>query len=265
MFQVGQEVLVPAASIGSAGDGPALLERLVLDTSGRSIFVDGIDNTVKRVPSKFVHREFGLALIRVGDFRSESTLLDPLVDSLGAYFNLLLPLERHWIWKIRTLDELEEQWETNHSLLTHVVLIGHGSSKAFDFVGGAMTGDELGAALTALAPATPPKDFISIACETGRSPFAKHFSQTPICQSILGAFQEIHGAVALQFVETYFSSLLLIGSSSRVALRRAQEGLPSGTHFAEWRDGRKTAYYGSAARRAKADVEGQVAEDDVPG
>lgn len=261
IYTPGDEVLVPASTIHLAGRGPALLERKVLSVAGKSIFVDGPNEEVIRVPSKYVHHNFGVALIRIGDLSTEEVLLDPVADSLDRYFELLLPTDRHWTWRIRTLSELVAVWERNHPLISHVVIVGHGSSEAFHLVDGTVSGHDLATALHEAAQDASPKAFISLGCETGRAPFAKEFSQSDCCRWFLGAFQDIHGAVAAQYVETYFSSRLLIGSTHGVARRWAQAGLPNRVHFAEWFNGHKSATYKGSIRIEPDPREVEVVDD----
>lgn len=236
-FAEGDVVLVPAVALGLADDGPALRERTVLAVEERSVRVDGAAGQTVKIGVARVHKDFGLGLLRVGDIESELGLLDPLASSLEQYFRLLLPDDRMWIWRLRTVAELKLYWSANHGALTHVVLVGHGSKTSLKFVDGWVLGSNLAAELTQAAPGGSAKAFISLACNTGYAGFGKSFSEAGCCAWLAAPFQAVHGAVALQYAETYFSSLLLAGSKPGRARRRAQAALPGRNHFVEWRNG----------------------------
>lgn len=240
-FAVGDDVLVPAAASGDTGNGPALRERKVLQLVDRSVLVNGPpDQPACKVGVARVHKDFGLVLVRIGDVASDPELLDPLANSLEHYFRLLLPPgDRFWVWRIRTQAELEEYWKAFQGVVTHVVLAGHGSPTSMKFLDkGWVTGAALGAALMAAVPDGTAKEFVSLACQTGHMPFARGLSSAACCASLTAPFQAVHGVVAMQYAETYFSTLLVEGASAGNARRRAQAALPHGNHFRLWRNGK---------------------------
>jgi hypothetical protein len=146
------------------------------------------------------------------------------------------------VWWVRTLAELRIYWTQNEATLTHVVIVGHGSDSSIRFLDDTISGEDLGSELSEATAGGTPKTFISLACKTGHATFAKKFSTTPCCERIVAPFQSVHGAVALQYTQTYFSSLLLAGSKPGRALRNAQLSLPAGNHFTEWKQGEKIAH-----------------------
>ncbi|PND54337.1 hypothetical protein CRM90_28405 [Mycobacterium sp. ENV421] len=52
----------------------------------------------------------GFVLVRIGDFLTEATLLDPLAKSVLQYLRLMLPDDLITFLKVRTLNELQEWW-----------------------------------------------------------------------------------------------------------------------------------------------------------
>ncbi len=236
MFAEGDRVIVPAVALGLVEDGPALREREVLGVQGRSVVVNTTGDATTTVGTRRVHRDFGLALVRIGDLETESTLLNPMVDSLEQFFRVLLPDDRLWTWRIRTLAEFKKCWSLQHSVVTHVVLVGHGSATSLKFVDQWVAGTALGAALVE-AGASDAKEFVSLACYTGRKSFAGGLSTSACCASITGPFGAVHGAVAMQYAQTYFSSLLLGGAAVGTARRHAFQSLPRGNRVRLWKKG----------------------------
>lgn len=81
-------------------------------------------------------------------------------------------------------------WSANHRGTSHVVILGHGVDYGLQFMAnGGLTsvrGRVLADRPRQLAPDTPAKTFISLACRTGRAAFAKPFSESSICRDFIG-------------------------------------------------------------------------------
>lgn len=248
-FELGEPVLVPASRLANPAQQPfALVERTVLGQSDRSVCVDdgaGLGGTVN-IASRLVHpSSLGFLVLRVGDFGSEATLLDPLAKSVLQFLRLLVPDNDVRAVSLRTLAELDEHWTSHHAGTSHVILVGHGSTDSVLFVGdGPVTGSELAARLASLAPATPPKVFLSLACLTGHAAFAKPFSKSPVCRDLIAPFHSIHGAAASQFCQSLLAEHLLAGRELPYAHARAATSVVGGVSFRRWR-------HGSICARAK--------------
>ena len=85
-----------------------------------------------------------------------------------------------------------------------------------------------------------PKTFVSLCCKTGDADFGGAFSQSTICHSLLAPFHSVHGAIASQFCQTFFSHHLLSGKSVTVAFNKSRNAIPEGTHFRLWKNGHLT-------------------------
>jgi len=88
---------------------------------------------------------------------------------------------------------------------------------------------------------TAKKTIISLSCETGRSTFAKEFSEIPTCGHLIAPFHSVHGAVASQFFQTYMCWHLLYGKSTMIAFKKAAETVPGKDIFRLWRNGEHDA------------------------
>ena len=75
--------------------------------------------------------------MKIGDFSSESGVLDPLAASIGEFLRLLLPDDQLHRLELRTLTELESFWRQHHAAYSHVVITGHGSREGYGTASGA--------------------------------------------------------------------------------------------------------------------------------
>lgn len=237
-LQVNEEVYVPLNRLGVDRTGiSAFLHTKVLAVRNRTVTVDLLDNgATADVASSAVHRNVGVCIFAVGDIDTEPTLIEPLRKSVLQYCRLLLPQPSLLLYSIRSIAELRTFWQRDHALCSHVILIGHGSGTGLDFAVDGLVGPKELGALFADGGATP-KQFLSLCCETGRSSFAAPFSQASRCQTFIAPFQSVHGAIASQFLQTYFGHHLLDGKSSKVAYNKAQADIPSGIKFRFWYEG----------------------------
>jgi hypothetical protein len=210
--------------------------RTVRAARDRTVFVDRDDGTTVGVPSSKTHADVGVLVLSIGDLVTETSLIDPLSKSVLQYLRLLLPDDQVRREQIRTVAELSEVWRVNHGMASHVVLVSHGRPDAVRFVDPGWV-RAAGFCQVLDQPGVTPKEFISLACQTGRAEFAKAFSNSASCRSFLGPFQSVHGALASQYCQAYFTARFLGGQSTKVAFRTAAKGIAVGTHFRLWRDG----------------------------
>lgn len=240
-YQIGEQVLVPASRLAEPDNQPfGLMPRQVLAQDARSVCVDDGAGGQVNVASRLVHsRTLGLLVLRVGDLTTETTLLDPLAKSVLQFVRLLLPDNDVRAVNIRTLEELHAHWSSYHGSTSHVVLVGHGSNTSLSFLAGAVPAKDLASGLLALAPQTPPKTWISLACLTGRAGFARPFSQSAICRDLVAPYTSVHGAAASQFCQSLLAEHLLDGYELPYAYRRAVKTASGGRSFRRWRDGKQ--------------------------
>jgi hypothetical protein len=239
-FQVGEQVLVPAAKLAKPDQQPyALMPRTALAKTDRSICVDDGDGGTVNVASRLVHKSsLGFLVLQVGDFCTEATLLNPLGKSVLQFMRLLVPDPDLRSVSLRTIAELREHWAAYHAATSHVILIGHGSGTGLTFVGdGHVVAAEIARHLEEAAGPTSPKSFVSLACLTGRTAFGRPFSKNPICRDYIAPFQSVHGAAASQFVQSLFTEHLLDGVEIPYAYDRVAKDLVGARRFRRWRDG----------------------------
>ena len=245
-FEIGEEVFVPATKLANPNaQSYALVRRSVLEQDNRSVVVDDGRGGRVSIASRLAHRPAGLGvlLLRLGDFGSEHTLLDPLATSVFQFLKMLIEDNDARYYALRTLTELDHVWSSEQSGCSHVVLIGHGTGRTDTKL--AIFGDagEIGASdlttrLERLASDTTPKTFLSLCCWTGRAEFAKPFSRSAVCRDFIGPRDDVHGAAASQFCQSFLSELFLDGREVPYAYNRAAQSAVGGRVFRRWRDGR---------------------------
>ena len=199
-LQIGDEVFVPRNRLEMDGsDTSAFFRTNVVEVSKCSVCVDMRGNgQPKKIASSAVHLDLGVCLSNVGDFTTETHVLNPLAESVRQYCNLLLkPFSNFEARNIRSVAELSEFWKSDHAAASHVILSGHGSEEGILFrVDSDIAGDRL-ADIFSISGATP-KHFLSLCCETGRQGFAKLFSCSGICKSFIGPCRAVRcGSLAI--------------------------------------------------------------------
>lgn len=240
-LQVGETVFVPRARLRLDPNAPsAFLRTDVVDVVDRSVRVNLTNGTLSDpVAISAVHRNVGVLILRVGDFETETTLLEPLAKSVLQYFRLLLPDDMVLCHRLRSIQELTYYWQKLHGGYSHVVLIGHGRQDAVCFGSdGWINAADLLAVLGSGNPT--PKLFMSLCCRTGYAAFGKPFSRAAVCHSLVAPYHSVHGAIASQFCQTFFAHHLLSGETPRIAFRHAREAIPGGVHFRLWQGGTVT-------------------------
>ena len=238
-LQPGDTVYVPWARLKfttAADQRPsAMTSATVLAIVERKVelSVPGEEDPVT-VASSAVHDNAGIAIIRIGDFASEATLLDPLAKSVLQYCRLLVTDDVR-LWELRTEIELRQIWTQYHGAYRHVVLIAHGGPNGLTFGTDPVSAESLGQVFSLEDQAQ--KLFISLCCETGQANFARPFSMAAGCEALIAPFQSIHGAVGSQFCQTLLAFHLLEGRTTKVAFKNAQQLVPNGARFRFWQKG----------------------------
>jgi hypothetical protein len=239
-LQVGDGVYIPRAKLGLAADGPSAFWRTtVRQIVGRSIIVDlpGRGNPLSEpVAASAAHKNVGVVIVRIGDYATEATLLDPLAKSLLQFCRLLLPDDMLLLREVRSLRELRRFWSTDHPAHSHLVLIGHGREDGIRFGQDWQSPGELAAALRPVGNVGP-KVVISLCCKNGHATFAQRLSEETVCPFVIAPFDMVHGAVASQFCQTFLAHHLLRGATLKVAFRHARNGVPGATNLRLWTRG----------------------------
>ncbi|MBA3973801.1 MAG: hypothetical protein C0504_06235 [Candidatus Solibacter sp.] len=239
-LKVGDTVYIPWARLNlelDANAQPSAIARAeIVGQENRTIQlrIRGLPDPVT-IATSAVHDNAGIAVIRIGDYSTETTLLDPLAKSVLQYCRLLVNDDSLRMMELRTETELTEFWGKNHGAYRHVVLIGHGGPDGLTFGTNIVPADRLGSIFSQRGQTK--KIFISLCCKTGVAGFGKVFSRSTGCESIIAPFQSIHGAIASQFCQTLLAYHLLEGRTTKVAFTKAQKLVPGGATFRLWQKG----------------------------
>jgi len=237
-LQINKDVYVPSFLVPDGNRSPhSILRAKVIEVVARSVRVQLLNGeSSELIATSKIHESVGIAIVSIGDFMTEDSLITPLAKSVLQFCRLLLPDDHVTSVKLRAIGELGQWWADKHAAYTHIVVIGHGSKDGIAFgVGGERKAVSF---KRRLAPhGASPKTFVSLCCETGRNPFAKEFSSLPFCGALIAPFHSIHGAVASQFFQSFLSLQLLQAESVAVAFRHANAALPGKENFRLWRNG----------------------------
>lgn len=237
-LQVNDRVFVPSSLLPDADNyAYAMHDTHVVECTGRKIRVRGMGGVTSGwLPSSKAHRLVGIAIIRIGDFATENTLLNPLTKSVSQYCRLIIEDSAMTIVQLRAMAELAEWWRLNAAAFSHVIFIGHGSRDGIGFgIGGTRKADDFNRRL--ISRGMGKKVFISLCCETGNEPFVKEFSRLTICESLIAPAAKLHGALASQFTQTFLAWTLLNGKTTTVAFKQAINAVPAKHEFKLWRNG----------------------------
>lgn len=239
-LQVGDIVYVPRSRIGLPQEGSSFYRTKVQEVNKRSVRINLPKGKTAKIGTSQVRRNIGILLIKAGDFNTEESLLNPLSKSLLQYFRLLLADDMVLSKHVRSLHEVEVIWNNVGRLYTHVVVVGHGTQDGIRF-----GLDDLESA-TDIAKVFDESDtdvstFVSLCCATGYARFAKNLSKSKSCKNVIAPFHNVHGAVASQFCQTFFSYHLLEGETQKVAFNHSRAAVPGSTSFRLWQKGHMTA------------------------
>jgi hypothetical protein len=238
-FKVDDIVYVPSHKLPDSASYPyAMVKSKVVEVKG-AVAKRSVKVTLPKPPgvsdwiaSSWVVADPSILLLKIGDYGTETTLLDPLAKSALQFLRLLLEDGMLLRRDVRSLDELREVWTREGVSRRNVILIGHGAKNGIHFgVDGLVYADELAGVL---APTGGAKSFLSLCCLTGCAAFAKPFSALPVCEELVAPYHSVHGAVASQFLQALLVCRLLRGESPAVAYRHAAERIPAEWGFRRW-------------------------------
>lgn len=238
-LNVNDYVYVPCSLFEETSCSSALYNTTVLEVSGRSVRVELPDGQPSElVASSRVHLECGIWIITIGDLQTEYTLLSPLSKLVLQFCRLLHSDDGQVLHtRVGSLAELGKIWNEKNNAFEFIILIGHGSKYGFYFAADDwVNADELLNVIN--LSESKPKNFISLCCETGKSPFAPNFSKAKVCNTYIAPFHSIHGAIASQFCLTYLTQLLLEGRMKKTAFNYARKNVPGSSKFRFWENGK---------------------------
>lgn len=223
-FNVGDCVHVPASKYPELSDYRYAFYKAKVESVNDRTITFCRDRETLICPISKVHSNLGILIVSIGDFDSESTLIDPLSKSILHFVRLLLDDDSLKFLKIRTVDELRSFWENNHSSFSHIILIGHGNPDGISFIDNRiLNAKDLAKLLEKPCNNnTEQKIIISLCCKTGSFTFSKELSKSSVCGWLLASKDNIHGANASQFCQTFLTNHLLNGQTSKVAFKKSR-------------------------------------------
>lgn len=217
----------------------ALYETEVIEKNadGRSVRVNLPNGEISEwIGTSKVRRNSGILIFNIGDFETETALLDPLSKSVLQFCRLLLKDDFIRSVKIRSIDELEWFWNRENAAYRYIILIGHGESNSLKFgVNGWVSADEVYQVLD--AENSSEKIFISLCCKTGYRGFAGKLSRLNYCEHFIAPLHELNGAVASQYCQSFLNQHLLYGHTALIAHGKAVESLSNRNLFRVWKNG----------------------------
>jgi hypothetical protein len=237
-FNTNDTAYLPSSLLPDGDAYPTSIYRTTITgINAKSVQVKLRDGTNSNwLASSKLHSNLGIAIITIGDFSTEVTLLNPLAKSILQFSRLLLDDSSVTAITVRSIGELSAWWNKNQAAYSHIVLIGHGSKNDINFAyGGQRTPSDFQRRV--FANSSDKKTFISLCCETGKNNFAREFSKIPVCSYLLAPFHSIHGAVASQFFQTYMCWHLLHGKTTGIAFNKAAATVPGKDIFRLWKGG----------------------------
>lgn len=239
-IRIGDQVCVPVERVARGSNCPyPIVTGYVSARNGRTLTVNNLPygiGTVQIASSAVHEANLSVSIVRIGDFASETTLLDPITKSISHYLRLLLPDDRLRTHYIRSLDELNRLWTDHSNGVSHFIIVGHASGADLLFAtDGAVNSSDVAARLIPVIGAG--SDFVLLCCESGKVNFARPFSNAACCRNLIAPMGKLHGASATQFATTFFAQMLLEGDSTRVAYKAAVNCTPGGPNFRHWVNG----------------------------
>lgn len=239
----GDRVFVPSSKFEELVSWPtAFYETDVQEINNRKVRVrlPGGDDDKGWIANKLVYENIGVLIFCIGDLETETGLLDPLTKSILQFCRLLVPDDYLRTHKIRSLLELERIWHKDQAAYSHIIVIGHGSDQGLKFANDGWVSTEIMDQTLKIRGAKK-KNFISLCCKTGYQSFGGKFSKFTICNSFIGPFHSVHGAVASQFCQTFLTSHLIEGHTVATAFNHARDAIPGSTSFRLWQNGKLKA------------------------
>ena len=239
-FTIGSEVWVPTSRLTQAESNPrfgypfALKCVEVRDVEDQSVIVDGRDGPVK-IAFRLAHPDpFGLLLIKIGDFTTEQTLLDPLAKSVLQFLRLLVSDDCLRYISVRSEDEIREFMAVQGNAFSLCVIVAHGKNDGSGII---LPGDKslpVKHLETCFAPSI--SSVVSLACHTGKVAFGSVISAGDSSRDFVGPLSSIHAVSASLFAQSLMNRHLLEGREFSAAVRAARDSNDD-SRFIHWRGG----------------------------
>jgi len=240
-LKVNDQICVPRKRVGLDINSPSAVHYgKVVELNGRSAKITlEYDEISEYIPTSAILRHVKVMIFEIGDFDTESSLLRPLQETISDYFRLLLKDDEVLCKFVRGIDDMKRVWNDEHSSISHVIFIGHGRENAIKFGDDWINPQELIDVFN--IENSFQKQFISLCCNTGYADFGREFSKFEMCEFFVAPFQSVHGSVASQFCQAYFTHHILNGETGKVAFNNARNNVPDATNFRMWQRGKFVA------------------------
>jgi hypothetical protein len=239
-YKINDKVFVPVERVAAGTSCPFPVVTGIVDSiKGRSVTVNcpyGIG--LQEIASSAVHSaSLSVCIIRVGDFQTEASLLDPITKSIRHFLRLLISDDQVSLNYVRSLEEFLDVFNRTSPSFTHYIIVGHGSSSGnlIFSLGEYCSAKKLADSMTTMTTNT--HDFLWLCCHSGDAKFARPLSAAPFCRNHVGSYRALNGATASHFAQAFFIRHLLQGCSFRIAFKKALAGLPTTDHFRHWMAG----------------------------
>ncbi|KIE86988.1 hypothetical protein SD67_00025 [Acinetobacter pittii] len=236
-ININDTVHIPAISVGLDSQYPfAMVSGKVLSKTNSKVNVqiDLNGGFCKDISLSLARKKLGILIIQIGDMETEETLLNPLRKSILQFTRLLLSDDYIRCISIRTLEEFKFFWEKEQALMSHIVLIGHGSANSIRFGGNDIKVKEIKKIMSGTTVGEA-KQIISLCCKTGGAWFGKVISGQVFSEIFIGPSGSVHAANASQFYQSYMTYNLLSGYNTEVAYDYARVSNPGVSEFNLWR------------------------------
>jgi hypothetical protein len=192
------------------------------------------------LPVSKCSRHIGIAIIAIGDLRTEPLLIEPLYKSVLQFCRLLINDSDIEGIRVRSVEELKTWASTRISSFSHLVLIGHGDVDSIEFaVNGPRSALDMRAALH--VPSPTPKLCISLCCQTGDARFSDNFSRAGFCRFLAAPQNSIAGSTASLFCQAFLQFSLGHAQTPGIAFKSALASTPGNHSFALWKNGKVQA------------------------
>lgn len=227
---------VPASKAGLKNHGWAMVSGEIKSISKYGIRISLPNGNLSNIIGvNLVRKKLGILIVTIGDYSTEETLLKPLTKSILQYSRLLCSDDCIKTIFVRSLKELEYYWKLEHSIVSHLVLVGHGEKNALLFGGDWVNPNDLNKILDGVGKIVEGKQIISLCCKTGSAEFGSVISSKQICEIFVGPSGSVHAAYASQFYQTFMVLQLLNGYSVTKSYDWARIATPGLTEFNLWR------------------------------
>ena len=230
-------VHVPSRCVDLIDYPSAMVEcrfRGVLGTKGIVDKVPTKSGQQFQIKTSLITRKLGFLIVQVGDFETETSILEPLHNAICATTALVLMPEYVTKLRVRSLTEFERFWKKSAKLISHLVLVGHGSKTGLKFGDTIVEPTDFNNAIQSPSNIGQAPHIISLCCNSGNGTVGKQISASPACRSFVGPSGPIHVANAALFYQSFVSHSLIDGRTTKWAYQRSRVFTPGVIEFNCW-------------------------------